>query len=74
MHGCFWHGHSCKVGKMPKSRIEYWEAKIETNRRRDALKRKQLRKLNWKVLTIWECELKAVDKLERKLDKKIRLT
>ncbi|KRB03554.1 very short patch repair endonuclease [Lysobacter sp. Root690] len=74
VHGCFWHGHSCKVGKMPKSRIEYWEAKIETNRRRDALKRKQLRKLNWKVLTIWECELKAVDKLERKLDKKIRLT
>ena len=67
VHGCFWHGHSCKAGKMPKSRIEYWEPKIEANKRRDERKRRQLRRLGWKVIYVRECELKNVDKLGRKL-------
>ncbi|MFD0326766.1 very short patch repair endonuclease [Lysobacter gummosus] len=74
VHGCFWHGHSCKRGRMPKSRAEYWGPKIETNRRRDALKRRQLRGLGWKVISVWECELKDMDRLRRKLDKELRLT
>jgi DNA mismatch endonuclease (patch repair protein) len=67
VHGCFWHGHACKIGKMPKSRTEYWGPKIETNRRRDLRKARQLRALGWRVLTVWECELKSPERLERRL-------
>lgn len=71
VHGCFWHGHICKVGKMPKSRVDYWGPKIEANRARDARKKRQLRALGWKVIQIWECELKAPEALERKLKRLI---
>ncbi|MEA9654745.1 very short patch repair endonuclease [Xanthomonas campestris pv. raphani] len=67
VHGCFWHGHACKRNKMPKSRVEYWGPKIEANRKRDAKKRKLLRALGWRVLTVWECELKDPSKLSDKL-------
>jgi DNA mismatch endonuclease (patch repair protein) len=67
VHGCFWHGHSCKRTKMPKSRKSYWSEKIEGNRRRDARKRRQLKSLGWKVVIVWECELKRPDKLREKL-------
>ncbi|MGH8025962.1 MAG: DNA mismatch endonuclease Vsr, partial [Pseudoxanthomonas sp.] len=67
VHGCFWHGHACKRAGMPKSRTEYWVPKIDANRRRDARKRRQLVSLGWKVVVVWECELKNPDKLERKL-------
>jgi DNA mismatch endonuclease (patch repair protein) len=67
VHGCFWHGHECKKDKMPKSRTEYWAPKIEANRSRDEKKRRQLRSLGWKVVSVWECELRNPDKLERKL-------
>ena len=67
VHGCFWHGHACKIGKMPKSRTEYWGPKIEANRRRDLRKTRQLRALGWRVLTVWECELKNPERLERRL-------
>lgn len=67
VHGCFWHGHSCKTEKMPKSRTDYWGPKIETNRERDRRKESELRALGWTVITVWECELKSPDELERKL-------
>lgn len=67
VHGCFWHGHACKRAKMPKSRAEYWIDKIEGNKRRDARKRRQLRTLGWKVVVVWECEMKNPDKLAKKL-------
>lgn len=73
VHGCFWHGHRCKTGKMPKSRTEYWGPKIEANKARDARKAGKLRRLGWRVVTIWECELKAPDKLEKKLIDRIGL-
>lgn len=67
VHGCFWHGHSCKVGKMPKSRLEYWVPKIEANVRRDKRKADKLRRLGWRVMTVWECELKRPESLERRI-------
>jgi DNA mismatch endonuclease (patch repair protein) len=71
VHGCFWHGHRCKRGKMPKSRVEYWDAKIHQNRRRDASARRSLRRLGWKVIVVWECDLRRsadlADRLAREL-------
>ncbi len=57
VHGCFWHGHKCKLGRVPKSSIEYWTNKITTNRNRDRRNCRRLRKLDWKWLTVWECRL-----------------
>lgn len=67
VHGCFWHGHACKIDKMPKSRIEYWDPKIRANRERDHRNARRLRVLGWHVLTVWECELKKPQALERRV-------
>lgn len=67
VHGCFWHGHVCKRTKMPKSRTTYWADKIESNRLRDARKRRRLKEMGWKVVIVWECELKKPEKLADKL-------
>lgn len=69
VHGCFWHGHTCKRTKMPKSRTDYWDEKIETNQRRDRRTRRRLRGLGWNVIVIWECELKRPERLAAKLSK-----
>ena len=58
VHGCFWHGHGCAKGRLPKSRPEYWRPKIEANRERDARKEGELRALGWGVETVWQCETK----------------
>lgn len=59
IHGCFWHGHdACKGGHLPKSNSEYWIAKLERNRKRDALTVQMLQDQGWGVLVLWECELK----------------
>ena len=67
VHGCFWHGHVCKVDKMPKSRMDYWEPKIAANRQRDARKRRQLAALGWRSLVVWECETRNETRLALKL-------
>ncbi len=59
VHGCFWHGHSCRLGdRTPKSHVTYWEQKIARNSERDALNQRKLRDLGWDHLVLWECELK----------------
>lgn len=59
VNGCFWHGHAgCKYFVWPKSNKEFWENKIKANIERDNKKIKQLEELGWKVIVIWECELK----------------
>jgi DNA mismatch endonuclease, patch repair protein len=59
VHGCFWHGHiNCTKSINPKSNISFWKNKIALNMNRDTLIKEQLSKLGWKVLTIWECELR----------------
>ena len=58
VHGCFWHGHGCRLGRQPKSRPEYWGPKIDANRERDARKVRQLVEAGWRVMTVWQCSLK----------------
>ncbi len=67
VNGCFWHGHTCKVGKMPKSRLDYWGPKIEANIARDARKHRQLRRLGWRTIVVWECKIKDEEKLAIRL-------
>jgi DNA mismatch endonuclease (patch repair protein) len=57
VHGCFWHGHGCGIGKLPKSRLDYWQPKIEANRDRDRRKAAALSAEGWRVLELWQCEL-----------------
>lgn len=58
VNGCFWHGHQrCSKFVMPKTRTEFWSAKIARNRERDLESINMLESEEWKVITIWECEL-----------------
>jgi DNA mismatch endonuclease (patch repair protein) len=68
VHGCFWHGHGCTKGRLPKSRKEYWEPKIAANRERDAIKRTALEAVGWRVLTVWECELGRPEEIVARLE------
>ncbi|MDX7777628.1 very short patch repair endonuclease [Aeromonas hydrophila] len=59
VNGCFWHGHDCHLFKMPSSRTDFWQAKIASNRARDARHLAELEQLDIRRLTIWECALKG---------------
>ena len=60
VNGCFWHGHEgCKYYRVPKMNTEFWERKISRNRERDREEQKQLARMGWHCITIWECELKG---------------
>ncbi|MEX2278200.1 MAG: very short patch repair endonuclease [Cucumibacter sp.] len=61
VHGCFWHGHNCQWGKLPKTRMEYWQNKIETNRERDSRNVTALADSGWVSLVIWQCELRDAE-------------
>jgi DNA mismatch endonuclease (patch repair protein) len=68
VHGCFWHCHAnCSIAHLPKSRVDFWKFKLEGNRTRDEENRVDLARTGWKVLTIWECQLRNVSHLERRL-------
>lgn len=57
VHGCFWHGHKdCPRHRIPKSRVEWWTAKLHRNQDRDAEVRVKLAAAGWSVIVIWECE------------------
>ncbi len=58
VNGCFWHKHDCPRFVWPSSNQEYWIPKIQRNIERDTANIQELRKLGWKVIVIWECELK----------------
>jgi len=59
IHGCFWHGHDCHLFRMPATRREFWQAKIERNRLNDENALQQLKDGGWRVLIIWECSVKG---------------
>lgn len=62
VHGCFWHGHDCRRGaRKPVANADYWAAKIERNRTRDARVSAELSQADWAVITVWECDLKRPD-------------
>jgi DNA mismatch endonuclease, patch repair protein len=68
VHGCFWHGHSgCRFFRLPKTRAEFWEAKIRSNVARDAKVLQALSDAGWRTAVIWECALRddAVRSLDR---------
>lgn len=68
VHGCFWHGHTCKRGaRMPKDNAAYWASKIERNRVRDATVLKALAAEGWRTLVVWECETRDADALAERL-------
>lgn len=59
INGCFWHNHyNCRLAVMPKTNTEFWIKKIERNVQRDTENCNQLRQLGYKVLVVWECEIK----------------
>ena len=60
VHGCFWHGHDCVRGaRQPKANADYWSAKIGRNRTRDVATQTALEGAGWRVVTLWECGMKA---------------
>lgn len=68
VHGCFWHGHpNCKASKLPETRKEFWRTKISSNQERDKKNIKELENLGWKVLIVWQCELKDVLNITEKI-------
>lgn len=67
VHGCFWHAHSCYLWKVPKSNKKFWKKKFDDNQRRDKAKRRQLQRLGYSVLTLWQCQLKDESKAKNKL-------
>lgn len=62
VHGCFWHNHKCRPGLKPRSRPEFWAAKLERNADRDERNVEALKTLGWRVLIVWECELALKDR------------
>lgn len=59
VHGCFWHGHDCRLYRLPKTRPEFWADKIGKNRARDQRVTSELEAIGWRVLTVWECSLRG---------------
>jgi DNA mismatch endonuclease, patch repair protein len=70
VRGCFWHQHrTCGDSHIPKSRIDYWRPKLTRNKRRDKKNESQLRAEGWDLLIVWECELKDVRAVSKRISK-----
>ena len=68
VHGCFWHSHDCRFGKVtPATRPEFWAAKRGATVARDAKKHAELEALGWTIITIWECDTRSDDRLRLQL-------
>ena len=68
VHGCFWHQHTnCPSAKRPASNRVYWNRKLDRNMLRDSANKRALKKLDWKVIIVWECQTKNVATLRGRL-------
>ena len=70
VHGCFWHQHpdsACKLARLPKSKLDFWGPKLETNRERDERNLVLLAELGWDVLVIWECQINNREQLQARI-------
>lgn len=68
VNGCFWHSHKCSKGfRSVESNKEYWNSKFQMNRKRDASAIKALRAMGWQVCLIWECELKNLLEVKKRI-------
>lgn len=69
VHGCFWHGHSCRAGRATsKSNVSFWTKKMDSNKLRDRRVERQLKSDGWKVHTIWECQVKSENWLKKAVE------
>lgn len=63
VNGCFWHRHdNCSLARLPKSRLGFWKAKLDANKKRDQKNLELLSAQGWDVMTVWECELATLEK------------
>jgi len=70
VHGCFWHMHRCRYGKVkPATNAKFWQSKREGNVARDKRNLRKLRREGWKVLVIWECQTLNSNRLIERLNK-----
>ena len=68
VHGCFWHRHRCRYGRVrPATNREFWEKKRQGNVDRDRKNMRALKRMGWRVLVIWECWTRDIEKLEHRL-------
>lgn len=65
VHGCFWHQHGCDHYRMPRSRTDFWLTKLAKNVARDEKVMRELSGMGWRVLVIWECQLRDMRRVER---------
>jgi len=72
IHGCFWHRHGCTLSSEPATRRRFWQAKFDANVARDARNARALRRLGWRVLTVWECALRTHAGRERAIAALVR--
>lgn len=72
VEGCFWHGHRCQKGRIPGTNSMFWASKIATNQARDQRNQRALRRIGWRVLRVWECQLAKAATRERVLDRLVR--
>lgn len=69
VNGCFWHGHEgCRYFRLPKSNVEFWERKISHNKARDISNTAVLEMMGWRVIRVWECDIRAVSTRETFLE------
>lgn len=69
VHGCFWHGHSCRAGtNRPSSNQAYWGAKLAGNERRDSKSRASLRRMGWRTMVVWECQIGNHERLRSRIE------
>jgi DNA mismatch endonuclease (patch repair protein) len=73
VHGCFWHGHHCEAGKLPKSNLSYWKNKQAKNALRDSRNARALRAKGWKLMVLWECEIRGNKRLQVRISRFLRL-
>ena len=70
VHGCFWHRHHCKYGRVtPATRKSFWQKKLQGNKDRDQKNQRLLRNQGWKILTLWECQTKKPETLPDRIVK-----
>ena len=73
IHGCFWHRHrNCKIATMPQSHKKFWSEKFARNVANDARHRRKLRRLGWRVVTVWSCQLRHPDLVLGKIEKALK--
>lgn len=68
IHGCFWHQHlRCKASDRPRTNVAFWEQKLDRNIKRDRIVRQQLKKMGWKALILWGCQIRRENILRNRI-------